>query len=85
MYIKQSAYQEAREMARKAIALDPDLCDAYMLIGDIYVSSSRNFDGTTLERQAIFWLATDYFTKARRGDDCATEAAGKIADRTAVR
>jgi len=80
LYIKQSAYQEAREMARKAIALDPDLCDAYMLIGDIYATASRSFDGTNLEKQAIFWLATDYYNKARRGDDCSAEAATKISD-----
>lgn len=80
LYIKQSAYQEAREMARKAIALDPDLCDAYMLIADIYATASRSFDGTNLEKQAIFWLATDYYNKARRGDDCSAEAATKISD-----
>lgn len=80
LFIKQNAYQEAREMARKAIALDPDLCDAYMLIADIYVASSRSFDGTNLEKQAIFWLATDYYNKARRGDDCSADAATKISD-----
>ena len=80
LYIKQNAYQEARDMARKAISLDPDLCDAYMLIGDIYVASSRNFDGTNLEKQAIFWVATDYYAKARRGDDCAADAANKASD-----
>jgi len=80
LYIKESAYQEAREMARKAIAHDPDLCDAYMLIGDIYVASSRSFSGTNLEKSAIFWVAVDYYTKARRGSDCAAEAANKAAD-----
>jgi tetratricopeptide (TPR) repeat protein len=80
LYIKESAYQEAREMARKAISLDPDLCDAYMLIGDIYVASSRSFNGTNLEKAAIFWVAVDYYSKARRGDDCAADAANKAAD-----
>lgn len=80
LYIKQNAYSEAREMARKAISLDPDLCDAYMLIGDIYVASSRSFDGSNLEKQAIFWLATDYYNKARKGEDCAADAATKASD-----
>jgi tetratricopeptide (TPR) repeat protein len=80
LYIKQSAYQEARDMAKKAIALDPDLCDAYMLIGNIYVSASNSFNGTNLEKQAIFWLATDYYNKARRGDDCAADAATKASE-----
>lgn len=80
LYIKQSAYQEAREMARKAIANDPDLCDAYMLIGNIYASASSSFSGTNLEKQAIFWVAVDYYNKARRGSDCSVDAANRAAD-----
>jgi len=52
LFIKQSAYVEARDMARKAISLDPDLCDAYMLIGNIYATASSSFSGTNLEKQA---------------------------------
>lgn len=80
LYIKESKYQEAREMARKAVSLDPDLCDAYMLIGDIYAASSRSFNGTNLEKSAIFWVAVDYYNKARRVDDCAADAANKASD-----
>ncbi len=80
LYIKESKYQEAREMARKAVSLDADLCDAYMLIGDIYAASSRSFNGTNLEKSAIFWVAVDYYNKARRIDDCAADAANKAAD-----
>lgn len=80
LYIKESKYQEAREMARKAISLDSELCDAYMLIGDIYAASSRSFNGTNLEKSAIFWVAVDYYNKARRIDDCAADAANKASD-----
>jgi tetratricopeptide (TPR) repeat protein len=80
VYIKESNYQEARSMARKALELDPDLCDAYMLIGDVYAASSRKFEGTNLEKSAIFWVAVDYYNKARRGDDCSVDAAAKASD-----
>jgi tetratricopeptide (TPR) repeat protein len=80
LYIKESKYQEARDMARKAVSLDPELCDAYMLIGDIYAASSRSFNGTNLEKSAIFWVAVDYYNKARRIDDCAADAASKASD-----
>lgn len=80
LYIKESKYQEARDMARKALSLDPDLCDAYMLIGDIYAASSRSFNGTNLEKSSIFWVAVDYYNKARRVDDCAADAANKASD-----
>ena len=80
LFIKENNYQEAREMARKAIALDPELCDAYVLIGDIYVHSSRSFSGTNLEKSALFWVAVDYYNKARKYDDCAADAASKASD-----
>ena len=80
LFAKQNAYQEAREMARKAISLDPDLCEANMLIGDIYVASSRTFNAEGVQKSAIFWIACDYYNKARKGDNCAVEAATKAAD-----
>jgi tetratricopeptide (TPR) repeat protein len=80
LLFKESAFQEAREMARKAISLDPELCDAYMLIGDIYVEASRSFNGTNIEKHAIFWVAVDYYNKARRGNDCAADAANRASD-----
>ncbi len=80
LFAKENAYSEAREMARKAIALDPDLCDAYMLIGNIYVEASRSFNGEGIEKSAIFWVAVDYYNKARKGDDCAVDAASKASD-----
>jgi hypothetical protein len=51
-----------------------------MLIGDIYVASSRTFEGTGIEKAAVFWVATDYYNKARRGTDCAADAAIKASD-----
>lgn len=80
LFAKENAYSEAREMARKAIASDPDLCDAYMLIGNIYVEASRTFNGEGIQKSAVFWVAADYYNKARKGDDCAAEAASKAAD-----
>ena len=80
LYIKESNYQEAREMARKALSLDPDLCDANMLIGDIYAAASRSFSGTNLEKAAVFWVAVDYYNKARRVSDCSADASTKALD-----
>ena len=51
-----------------------------MLIGDIYVAGSRAFSGTKLEKAAVFWVAVDYYNKARRGDDCSIDAAQKASN-----
>lgn len=80
VFAKESAYQEARSFARKALEIKPDYCDANMLIGDIYVASTRSFQGSNIEKGAIFWLAVDYYSKARRGEDCAIDAIKKISD-----
>ncbi len=80
IYAKENALSEARNFAKKALAINPDLCEANMLIGDIYVAGSRSFDGTTIEKGAIFWLAVDYYNKARRGEDCVIDAAKKASD-----
>lgn len=79
IFVKDNALSEARSYARKALAINPDYCEANMLIGDIYVAASRNFTGTDLEKSAVFWLACDYFAKARRYEDCSIDAISKIA------
>jgi tetratricopeptide (TPR) repeat protein len=75
IFVKDNAYSEARSYARKALAIKSDYCEANMLIGNIYVSASQKFQGTALEKSAVFWLAVDYFNKARRGEDCSIDAA----------
>ncbi|MDX8338245.1 tetratricopeptide repeat protein [Draconibacterium sp. IB214405] len=79
-FAKDGNYVGARNDARKALELDPDLCDANMLIGNIYATASSKFEGTAMEKSAVFWLACDYFAKARRGEDCSIEAAEKLRD-----
>ncbi|NQU54462.1 MAG: hypothetical protein HQ522_18210 [Bacteroidetes bacterium] len=78
IYAKESAFSEARDYARKALSINADFCEANLLIGDIYVAASQKFEGDDFEKSAIFWLATDYFNKARRGEDCSIDAASKI-------
>ena len=77
-YIKMGNLQGARADARKALSLKPDYCEANMLIGNIYVAASQKFQGSELEKSAVFWVAVDYFNKARRGEDCSIEAAGLV-------
>jgi tetratricopeptide (TPR) repeat protein len=80
IYAKDNALSEARGFAKKALAINPGLCEANILIGDIYVAGSRSFEGTNIEKGAIFWVAVDYYNKARRGEDCMVDAAKKASD-----
>ncbi len=81
IYAKENALSEARSYARRALDINPDYCEALMLIGDIYLAASRNFGEDDFEQATVFWLAVDYFERARRaGQDCAIDAGQKASD-----
>lgn len=73
----ENAWSEARNYARKILEINPASCEAKILIGDIYVSAYRSFDGTSLEKSAIMWLAADYYNSASLDEACAAEAKQK--------
>lgn len=78
IFAKENLLSEARNYARKALVINPDYCEALMLIGDIYVAASRNFGEDDFEKATVFWLAVDYFELARRASqDCAIDAGRK--------
>ena len=54
----------ARDYARKAIKADPESGHSYMLIGNIYIASKSCADDELAEK-AIYWLAVDYYVKAK--------------------
>ncbi|HKI87814.1 MAG TPA: tetratricopeptide repeat protein [Draconibacterium sp.] len=80
LYAKDKNYPEARNYARKALDLKPDYCDALMLIGNIYIQARTSFGKDDFEKSTVFWVAVDYFNKARRYEDCAVDAAQKVSD-----
>lgn len=65
-------YQGARDLARKALANDPNYGKAYILIGKIYAATARNFVGDTkFEKAAVNCLIVDQFIKAKSLDNSA--------------
>lgn len=80
IFAKDHALSEARNLARKAVELNAGHCQALMLIGDIYVASSRSISDDAFEKSTVFWIAVDYFEKARKANqDCSVDATQKIA------
>ena len=80
VYAKENALQEARNYAKRALDIKPDYCEALMLIGDIYVAASRSFGEDNFEKSTVFWVAVDYFERARSNPDCAVDASRKAND-----
>ncbi len=80
IYAKENQLQEARKYARQALEIDPNYCEALVLIGDIYSSASRSFGENEFEKASVFWLAVDYYERARSNPDCAVDASKKASD-----
>ncbi|MCK4346724.1 MAG: tetratricopeptide repeat protein [Bacteroidales bacterium] len=66
----------ARDYARKAIKADPESGHPYMLIGNIYIASKSCADDELAEK-AIYWLAVDYYVKAKTIQPDLSEIANK--------
>lgn len=73
-------YGAARTNARKAASLKPNYGLPYLMIGDMIAGSSSCGGEDACKQKAIYWLAVDYFNKAKVVDPSVTEKAnGKIA------
>ncbi len=80
IFAKEHNLQEARKYARQALEINPGYCEALMLIGDIYVAASRDFGENDFEKASVFWVANDYYERARAHGDCAVDASKKASD-----
>jgi tetratricopeptide (TPR) repeat protein len=78
IFAKEHDLQEARSLARKALEAKPGYCEANLLIGDIYVAANRTYGSDSFEKSTVFWVAVDYYEKARSNPDCAVDASQKI-------
>ena len=66
----------ARDYARKAVKADPESGHPYMLIGNIYIAS-KGCGNDELAEKAIYWLAVDYYVKAKTIQPDLSEIANK--------
>lgn len=78
LFAKENKLMEARNYARQALEAKPNYCEAYILIGDIYSAASHSFGADAFEKSTVFWVAVDYYERARSNPDCAVQASQKI-------
>lgn len=64
----ESSPQQARTNLKKAIDLDPNNGKAYMLLADVYALNAKTVGKSELEHQAVYWVAVDYYGKAKKAD-----------------
>ncbi len=71
---------KARTLAKRILANDPKNGDALMLIGDAIAAAAKSCDDGKLGTAGAYWLAVDYYQKAKSVDgDVASKANQKIA------
>ncbi len=60
----------ARTYFRQALDVDPDFGRALIAIGDLYVRAVSQCGGGQMQPtdQAVYWLATDYYQRAKQAD-----------------
>lgn len=67
----------ARRYANQILALEPNNADAVMLIGDAVASASRACNDGALGKRAVYWVAHDYYSRAKKMNPELAEKAGK--------
>lgn len=60
--------QVAKSYAKKAIENNPNVGKPYIILGDIYAHSSKSYGENDFERSLVFWVAVDYYSKAKKID-----------------
>ena len=74
-------YSSVRDYARKALGVNPNSGEAYILIGDAYSASAASCGTGDLGRGGVYLVAADKYMKARSVDgSVASEANSKIAN-----
>ncbi len=79
-YSSMGSYGQAKSMALKAAAARSGFGLPYIIIGDMYASSTTCGDGDACKQKAVYWLAVDTYAKAKAVDGSLTSTANsKIA------
>ena len=74
-YLKIGQYSSSRTHARKALEINPNLGDAYIVIGTAYAASAGQCGDNNCTSKAAYWVAVDKFAKAKSVDPSVAEEA----------
>lgn len=77
-FSKYDDYSGSRTLARSAIKNNPDWGGPYILIGNLYASSSSTCGENDFEKTTIFWAAVDKYAKARSVDESVSDQASEL-------
>lgn len=73
----QKLFSKARNYAKRVLAINSKNGSAIILEGDVIFSMSSQCDDGALGSRSVYWLAYDYYAKAKSADPSVAEAASK--------
>lgn len=73
----QKQLSKARNYAKRALAINPKNGNAIILEGDVIFGMSSQCDDGALGARSVYWLAYDYYSKAKSTDASVADAASK--------
>lgn len=74
----QKKYAQVKSNCNKALAINPKMGEAYILIGKAYANSSKSYSKDAFDQHTVFWVAVDKFIKAKKVDPSVKEEANKL-------
>jgi hypothetical protein len=80
-FIKLNQYSSARSHALEAARLKAGWGDPYILIGNLYASSSTICNENEFQQNSVFWAAVDQYIKAKSVDSTKTTEANELISR----
>jgi len=60
--------QLAKTYLKKSIENNPNAGKAYIMLGDLYAHNSKSYGESDFEKSQVFWVAVDYYAKAKKAD-----------------
>ena len=79
LLFEQNAYSKARQYCQKALEVNPNYGNAYLLIGKMYAATSKSvFPNDGVLARAAYNAAIDKFEKAKQADPSVAEEANTL-------
>ncbi|MBO4575325.1 MAG: hypothetical protein J5708_08405 [Bacteroidales bacterium] len=76
--LKEGNWEQGRTYARKAIELNKNDGEPYMIIGYLYASSGKDCNVNPLHAKAVYWAAVDKFQRAKEVDPSMASKANEM-------
>jgi hypothetical protein len=81
LFAQKEDFTKARKLALEAAGLRSGWGDPFILIGNLYASSSYICNKDELQQKAVFWIAVDQFINAKTIDTSLTDEANELINR----